>query len=218
MSVLINEVGWAGTAASSNDEWIELFNPGVGPIDLEGWTLTDGGDVSIRLQGSLPAYSYFLLERTDDTTISDLVADQIYTGSLHNSGETLALLGPGGEVIDSANADGGAWPAGSAPTHASMERLDGLDGPGAWRTFTGCWSTGVDAGGTPVNGTPRSPNSVACATATAAPSPTPTPTRDADPRPIAQPHAIGHQRPRTRRTSVAVDQRDRLGRNAGRLE
>jgi len=176
LTILINEVGWAGTAASSNDEWIELLNPGPEPVDLAGWMLTDGGDVNVHLRGSLPAYSYLLLERTDDTTISNQAADQIYTGSLNNSGGTLELLGPGGEVIDRANGDGGAWPAGNASTHASMERLDGPDGPGAWRTFTGCWSTGVDAAGVAVNGTPRSPNSVACATATVAPSPTPTPT------------------------------------------
>jgi multidrug efflux pump subunit AcrB len=27
LSVVINEVAWAGTAASSSDEWIELYNP-----------------------------------------------------------------------------------------------------------------------------------------------------------------------------------------------
>ena len=176
LSILIHEVAWAGTSASSSDEWIELHNPGPSAVDLTGWVLSDGGDLTIRLQGSLPGYSFFLLERTDDTTVSSVKADQIYTGSLNNGGETLELRGPDGELVDSANADGGAWPAGNASTHASMERVGGPDGPGAWRTFTGCWSTGADADGRPVNGTPRQPNSLACPTDTPAPSPTPTST------------------------------------------
>ena len=174
LSVLINEVAWSGTWASPNDEWIELFNPFPDPMSLDGWLLTDGGDLTIRLRGNLPGYSFFLLERTDDTTVSSVAADQIYTGSLNNGGEALELRDPGGELVDSANADGGAWPAGNASTHASMERVGGSDGPGAWRTFTGCWSTGTDADGHPVNGTPRQPNSLACPTDTPAPSPTPT--------------------------------------------
>ncbi|MCJ7511903.1 MAG: lamin tail domain-containing protein, partial [Anaerolineales bacterium] len=39
-AVWINEVAWAGTLASSSDEWIELYNPGSEAIDLSGWRLT----------------------------------------------------------------------------------------------------------------------------------------------------------------------------------
>jgi hypothetical protein len=192
MAVLINEVAWPGTGASSNDEWIELFNPGPSPIDLSGWRLTDGGDVHIALRGSIPGYGLFLLERTDDTTVLDLAADQIYTGGLSNSGESLELLDFSGSVIDTANAAGGGWPAGDVTSHASMERLAGADGPGAWRTFTGCWSTGVDAKGAPVAGTPRHPNSVPCLSATASPtssefSATPTATLTLTSTPSPQP-------------------------------
>jgi uncharacterized repeat protein (TIGR01451 family) len=38
--VIINEVAWAGTAADSRDEWIELRNLGTIPVDLTGWTLS----------------------------------------------------------------------------------------------------------------------------------------------------------------------------------
>jgi hypothetical protein len=170
MAVMINEIAWPGTADSSSDEWMELLNPGPSSIDLRGWQLTDGDDVRVNLQGSIPGYGLYLLERTDDTTVLDLAADQIYTGALSNSGESLELVDPSGRVIDTANVDGGGWPAGSVTSHASMERLAGEDGPGSWRTFTGCWSTGVDAAGAPVAGTPRSPNSMPC------PSPTESPT------------------------------------------
>src|SRR3989304_7301721 len=78
-SVLINEVAWAGTRASANDEWIELYNPGPAPVPLSGWTLTDQNDISIELAGVLDAGAYFLLERTDDRTVSGIPADLIYT-------------------------------------------------------------------------------------------------------------------------------------------
>ncbi len=37
--VIISEVAWAGTAASPQDEWIELRNLGTTPVDLTGWTI-----------------------------------------------------------------------------------------------------------------------------------------------------------------------------------
>jgi hypothetical protein len=151
----INELAWAGTSASANDEWIELHNPGTVAIPLEGWTLSDGGDLNVALSGTIAAGGYFLLERTDDSTVADVAADQLYSGGLSNSGEALTLMDPTGAEIDDANGDGGAWPAGNASTHASMERAAG----GGWHSFTGFYGVGRDAGGNPIQGTPRAPNS-----------------------------------------------------------
>jgi hypothetical protein len=156
---MINEVAWAGTLASAHDEWIELHNPGSQSIELNGWILTDGGDINVSLSGSISSRSFYLLERTDDTTISDISANRIYTGALRNSGETLRLKDPTGAVVDSANKSGGGWPAGDVALHASMERIGRGDTPGNWRTFTGYGGVGHDAGGNPIAGTPRHPNS-----------------------------------------------------------
>jgi hypothetical protein len=160
LSVLINEVAWAGTQGSSSDEWIELYNTSPADVDLAGWTLSDGNDLSIALDGMLPSGSFFLLERTDDTTISDLPASQIYSGGLNNGGEILWLRDPTGALIDTANADGGGWPAGSSASRASMERRAGDDSPGAWGTYTGYFGMGHDCDGLPIAGTPLSPNSI----------------------------------------------------------
>ncbi len=159
-SVLINEVAWAGTRANASDEWIELHNPGPDPIPLAGWRLTDGGDVQVALSGSLPPFGYYLLERSDDGAIADVAADQTYTGGLNNAGEQLRLFGPQGELVDSANADGGGWPAGSASSRASMERRGGADISGNWGSFTGYHSVGHDIRGNFIRGTPRSINSL----------------------------------------------------------
>jgi hypothetical protein len=175
--VVIGEVAWAGTAASANDEWIELWNPGSADVDLAGWTLTDNGDIRIPLAGTIGAGGYFLLERTDDSTVADIPADRIYTGALVNSGEALYLIDPGGRIADTANAGGGAWPAGSAASAATMERRDpGLTADSAWCTNDGMHRNGSDAAGHPINGTPRGPFSGFCGEPTRTPSRTPTPT------------------------------------------
>lgn len=153
-AVLINEVAWAGTAASASDEWIELHNPGPAPIPLGGWTLTDGGDLDLRFPAGLVLApgGYLLLERSDDATVADIAADLIYAGGLSNSGETLRLGDPLGNLIDLADGAGG-WPAGDPATFASMERR-GRD----WVTHSGA-AQGHDAGSGALRGTPRGPNS-----------------------------------------------------------
>lgn len=189
-AVVINEVAWGGTAADANDEWIELYNTTAAPIVLTNWTLSDGGDINITLSGTIPAFGYFLLERTDNTTVSDILADQIYTGALSNTGETLTLRDPQGNVVDTANGDGGTWPAGTAsPGFYSMERRNALtaDSDTNWISNDGVHRNGLDANGNPINGTPKNLNSASfllTATPTHTPTstftPTPTATRTAE--------------------------------------
>jgi hypothetical protein len=182
LSVLINEVAWAGTDASTSDEWIELYNPGGSPVNLAGWVLkTDDGSPNISLSGSIPAHGYFLLERTNDNTVSDIAADLIYSGELNNSDEILRLYDPSNFVVDTANSNGGAWPAGSSNTYGSMERRAVIaDSDTAWITNTGVIANGLDANGNPLKGTPKQSNWAF--TVTASPSPN-------DPPMCPQPHA-----------------------------
>jgi hypothetical protein len=177
-TVLINEVAWSGTLSSSGDEWIELFNPGPDPVNLDGWSLEDGNDMTVSLSGTLPPFGYFLLERTDDNTVADIAADRIYTGNLHNGGDTLWLRDPSGAVVDSANQNGGGWPAGEASSRASMERIGGDDSPGNWTTWNGLGAMAHDADGHLIHGTPRSANSMYYPTPT---NTVPTPTGSIQP-------------------------------------
>ena len=167
MTVVINEVAWAGTAASATDEWIELYNNTDEEIDLTGWRLkSDDGSPDILLSGEIPAHGFFLLERSDDTTISDIPADLIYRGSLDNDGEVLRLFDPEGNLIDTANGDGGLWPGGTdahgSPPYASMERIspEAEDRDENWASNDGTQRCGLDAQGNPLNGTPKATNSV----------------------------------------------------------
>ncbi len=196
LTVLINEVAWAGTVADSNDEWIELHNPGTQAISLTGWKLVAlDGSPEIILSGQIAAGGYYLLERTDDNTVSDVPASLIYSGALSNDGEVLKLLAPNGSVVDTANLEGGSWPAGSgSPNYASMERRGVLpDSATAWITNTGVVANGHDADGNAIKGTPGQPNwaysvtptltATSTVTRTLTPTPTRTPTRTPTPLP-----------------------------------
>lgn len=175
-AVAINELAWAGTAASASDEWIELYNNTDRDIDLSGWVLNWEGQ-TIRFDkvadntkevrnSKISAHGFYLLERSDDTAVSDLSADLIYTGSLANEGEALALRDERDLVIDTANGDGGLWPAGTdgkaEVPYATMERLSSTSGDSDnnWASNNGKTHNGLDAKGNPLNGTPKEQNSV----------------------------------------------------------
>lgn len=168
-ALVINEVAWAGTAAGSADEWIELYNLSPAAIDLAGWTIVFG-DLTIDLGSAVDAViepgGYFLLERSDDETVSDITADLIYRGALSNEGMLLRLLDQTGATVDTANAGlETGWAAGSTGgedlPYATMERIDPAkeDSPANWRSNDGTIVIGRDASGGPLNGTPRAKNS-----------------------------------------------------------
>jgi uncharacterized repeat protein (TIGR01451 family) len=195
-AVIINEIAWAGTSSSfPDDEWIELYNPTSSAITLTGWKLrASDGTPFITLSGKIPAGGYYLLERDSDSTVSDIAANLIYTGSLSNIGETITLTDPIGRIIDTANGNGGTWPKGSSSTYGTMERTGtSFETDSSWITNTGVKRNGKTASGGNILGTPKNANSAASFTATPArtitrtPTPSRTPTFAPpviDPRPI----------------------------------
>jgi len=143
--VVINELAWMGTEVSYSDEWLELKNNTSQDIDLTGWTIqaTDGTP-NIILEGIITANGYFLLERTDDNSVPNITANQIYTGSLGNAGENLELYDLENNLIDSVNSSG-EWFAGDNMTKQTMERKDSLESG----NVSDNWQTSLDIGGTP---------------------------------------------------------------------
>ena len=171
--VVINEVAWAGTSANSNDEWIELRNVSDQAIDVTGWTLTIGGsvihlgevaDATLEVRATVvEAGGFLLLERTDDTTVSDIDADLIYKGLLSNGGEDLFLTDAEGEIIDQALFAETGWPAGMGAdeglAYVTMERLYSSASGADWATnVPTAGRNGLDAEGNPLNGTPKAVN------------------------------------------------------------
>lgn len=160
-SVVINEIAWAGSVDSANDEWIELYNPGAQAVSLAGWKLRDDGTDAFTFPAgaSIAAGGYFLIE-DNENVVSTVTADAIYNMSLANSGDTLQLIDDSGATIDTVNASGGAWYAGSQTNFASMERISAAGGDVA-TNFAASTGNGAQASaGGAIVGTPKLLNSV----------------------------------------------------------
>lgn len=145
LDIVINEVAWMGTKNSPQDEWIELYNNLSSPINISGWRLkSDDGTPEVILEGKIPAKGFFLLERTDETTLIDIKSDLIYKGSLNNNGEHLRLFDFEGKIIDEIDCSDG-WFKGDNETKRTMERKNALiSGKNPEN-----WQNSQDTGGTP---------------------------------------------------------------------
>ncbi len=120
--VVINEIAWMGSTNSANDEWMELKNNTASQVDLSGWSIQSGdGKLKINLKGAISADGFYLMERTDDTSVPDITAGLIYTGALSNSGVDLRLYDNLNNLIDEVNCTG-KWFAGNNTTKQTMEK------------------------------------------------------------------------------------------------
>ncbi len=145
LDVVINEIAWMGTENSYNDEWIELYNNTGSSIILDGWILkAEDGTPKINLTGAIQAKSFYLLERTDDSTVPGITMDQKYTGALGNSGENLELYDNLENLLDSLSSSDG-WFAGNNSDKLTMERINPL----LSGNDPGNWTTSQNIGGTP---------------------------------------------------------------------
>jgi len=126
-TVIINEVMWMGTTASTADEWIELKNTTGNPVDLSDWKIENAGDgtpnLTIPSGKIIPANGYFLIAnypKTNSALNVDVDWDTTTMG-LANDGEKLILKDSGGNTVD--ETPSGSWPAGiNSTTRNSMER------------------------------------------------------------------------------------------------
>jgi len=172
MPVVINEVAWSGTASSTEDEWIELYNRTSYAIDLSNIDLVADDEVPYAsLSGSIATSSYYLIERDDDNTTSVSADLTIALGELSDTVEQLSLIhssgGQASTTLDSTpttSSCSSAWCAGTASsTYTSMERIaastSGTD-TSNWKDNNTYTKNGTDIGGNAINGTPSSQNSV----------------------------------------------------------
>lgn len=171
--VVINEIAWMGTKASFADEWIELYNLTDSDIDLSGWRLvSEDGSLDLTFATSsgavntiIPAKGYYLIERTDDNTVSNIDADWIgsFGNGLSNNCHPLFLYNSSGVTMDQTICTANGWPGGDNNTKQTMERIDpNLPGDNVenWASNNLFLRNGVDGENNPINGTPKSRNSV----------------------------------------------------------
>ncbi|MCY4604836.1 MAG: lamin tail domain-containing protein, partial [Gemmatimonadetes bacterium] len=140
--VVISELMWPGSAASTADEWIELYNPSDATVDLTGWTLTyrsgDGDKVMFVLEAAaIPARQTFLIANyaaDHKNSLLDVEPQRVDSAvSLPNTKLLLHLYDgdpqAGGQLIDVADDGRGAPFAGDSTSKSAMVRI-AFDKPG----------------------------------------------------------------------------------------
>lgn len=107
VSVLITEMMINPAAvADTAGEWFELFNPGPGAVDINGWTIRDqGADSHVISNGGpllVPAQGYLVLGRNSDAaTNGGVVVAYRYSGfSLVNTEDEIELVDADGVLVD----------------------------------------------------------------------------------------------------------------------
>jgi len=171
--VAFNEIGWMGTLASPNDEWIELYNNTRENINFEtesgDWRIkTVSGTIDIKLRGIIPTGSFYLLANNENV-FSDTEVNLVYEGKLADEGEILILYDEFGNPIEEMDC-GLGWFGGDKELKISMERMNpqGCLNMENWTTNFSAkvqevwrpdYINGLDQEGNPIYGTPGQPNS-----------------------------------------------------------
>lgn len=105
--IFINE--WLPNPAGNDatGEWVELFNNGNAPVNLNSWTLRTGGKSKYDLKSAIGVGDYLVLKRTDTKLV------------LKNADEKLFLYDAKGNLVDQSVF------LGSAPEGKSFSRISG---------------------------------------------------------------------------------------------
>lgn len=151
--MVISELHYHPGSDLDTDEFLELVNTGGSPINMSGWTFTEGITATLPAGSSVPAGGYFVIspDPTRFQQIYGFVPDATYSGSISNGGETVTLTN-GATVIDTVTYDDAdpwtAIPDGSGPSLELRQLLSDNNDPDSWGPST------VDGG------TPRAVNSI----------------------------------------------------------
>ena len=165
--VVIAELMWPGSTASTADEWIELYNPSDSTVDIAGWTLTyrSGNEDKVMIvldAAEIPPRQTFLIANYAADHKKSLLAVEPQrvdpAVSLPNTKLLLHLYAgdpqAGGQLMDVADDGRGAPFAGDAASKSAMVRI-AFDRPGdqpeSWATATqqSGWDAGARELGTP---------------------------------------------------------------------
>jgi hypothetical protein len=156
--VVVSELLANPKAVSDADgEWLELFNPGAAPVDVNGWTLKDKGSdlhVIAAAGGSLvvPALGYLVLGRSTQKSANGGVnVAYAYSGFLlSNSADEVILLDKSGKTVESfsyGTASGFVIPDGASLSVKSPGADKNL--PASWCEETKAWPGSAGDKGSP---------------------------------------------------------------------
>src|SRR6266436_2383686 len=110
--VVINEIMYDPISGNNDDQYVELYNKGAGPIDLGGWQFTAGIKFTIPSNTVLAADNYLviaanrtnLLAHYGNLNNGNTLGD--FSGSLSHNGERIVLAMP--DLVIKTN-NSGVW-------------------------------------------------------------------------------------------------------------
>ncbi len=120
-SVVINEVHWAGSPVSADNQWIELFNTTDEDISLKNWVIENAGhpkkELNITATPTIKAGGYLLITKRKDNSDQNALAvpSDVQNGALfldRENYEQLILKNSVGNVIDETPEKNSPWPEG----------------------------------------------------------------------------------------------------------
>lgn len=130
--VMISEIQIAGN--SSNDEFVELYNPTDAEVNLEGWRLrktsasgASTANLASTIYGSIPAHGYFLIAHPnyDGAAYADLLYTATSSGIAANN-HVILYNDAGVTEVDRVGLGTATLPEGSLidnpVTHGGVER------------------------------------------------------------------------------------------------
>ncbi|MEO0017952.1 MAG: hypothetical protein RLZZ522_1235, partial [Verrucomicrobiota bacterium] len=147
-AIVINEVFYQGIGTST-EQWVELYNRSADPVDLAGWTFSEGISYTF-LPGTILPAGGFLVVAWNPAAFAALHPGKTalgpFSGSLSGKGETLSLSDANENIANSIRyGDGGLWSEWANGGGSSLELKD----PGADNTKPGAWDASDESTKTP---------------------------------------------------------------------
>ena len=146
--IVINEIHYDPADETSPEEFVELHNPGVDPVDVSGWHLANAVDFTIPPSTEIPAGGFLVISENPTVLLSKYGASSVgpWQKGLGNEGETVELLDAAGGVVDEVRYQSGfPWPTGARGGGGSIELIH----PSLDNDLGGSWRTSGTVPGTP---------------------------------------------------------------------
>ena len=149
---VINEIHYNNDINTVANEFVEIYNPGPGEVDVSGWQLTGAIEYTIPSDNILLENTYLVVADLPSTIQSryGITALGPYTGGLSGDGERVDLIDAGGVRVDRVNYDVDfPWPTAADGTGSSMELINASLDNGLGSSWRSSSTNGVLAAPTP---------------------------------------------------------------------
>jgi hypothetical protein len=147
--MVIDEIQHSPTGGDAA-EFVELYNPGNQAIDLSGWQLAGGIDLTVQ-PGTVILPRSTMTFISDDPTFRSTYGSTVFVGDRYDNNlpatGTLTLTRPDGSTADTVTYGGTGWPTSTTGQSLELTNLTGDNNdPANWTLSTGAGTPGSTTG------------------------------------------------------------------------